>query len=127
MVEGISDIKCCKMELCESCVNGKMTRLSFGNRTKAKRILEIVHLDVCGPTTLLSNSGNKYFVTFIEDYSIFVCVYPIKSKADVFPIFVEYIQMAQAKFNKKVSNLGVIMVENIHLMNLKHFVNKMER
>lgn len=67
MVEGIDDIKVNKVEFCESCIRGKLTRSKFvGNRSKAKRILETVHTD-----------GSKYFLTFIDDFSnfVYVCIY----------------------------------------------------
>lgn len=49
MVDGIEKLNINKVEFCESCVNGKMTKLQFGTRHKSKAILEIVHSDVCGP------------------------------------------------------------------------------
>lgn len=75
MVYGIKNAKIGKTEICESCLKGKMTRLTFNTRTKAKQILEIVHSDVCGPISPNSYSENKYFVTFIDDFSNFVCLH----------------------------------------------------
>lgn len=105
MVDGIDKLKLSKVEFCESCVNGKITKLQFGTRKKSKDILEIVHSDVCGPIDPISHDGDKYFVTFIDDFSNFICVYMLKNKSDVFSCFKEYIQMVQTKFNKRVSTL----------------------
>lgn len=105
MVDGIDKLKLNKVEFCESCVNGKMTKLQFGTRKKSKDILEIVHSDVCGPINPISHDGDKYFVTFIDDFSNFICVYMLKNKSDVFGCFKKYIQMVQSKFNKRVSTL----------------------
>lgn len=115
MVNGIEKLNISKVEFCESCVNGKMTKLQFGTRQKSKSILEIVHSDVCGPIDPISHDGEKYFVTFIDDYSSFICVYIIKNKSEVFSCFKEYIQMVQTKFNKRISVLRfcVIMVESM--------------
>ena len=51
---------------CESCVLGKQHRLSFPTscRTRAKKVGELIHSDVCGPVSILSPGGAKYFVTF---------------------------------------------------------------
>jgi len=100
MVNGIEKLNISKVEFCESCVNGKMTKLQFGTRQKSKSILEIVHSDVCGPIDPISHDGGKYFVTFIDDYSNFICAYIIKNKSEVFSCFKKYIQMVQTKFNK---------------------------
>jgi hypothetical protein len=49
---------------------GKQTKNSTSalENTTTER-LELVHSDVCGPVTPLSLGGNKYFVTFIDDFS----------------------------------------------------------
>lgn len=105
MVNGMENVKFCKTVLCESCITGKMTRSSFGSRTKAKEELEIIHSDVCGPINPNSHSGNKYFVTFIDDFSNFVCVYMLKNKSEVFSVFMEYAQMVQTKFKRRIATL----------------------
>lgn len=105
MVVGLENVKLNKVEFCEACVGGKMTRLKFGTRTKARRLLEIVHTDIAGPITPASYDGDKYFVTFIDDYSNFVYVYVIKSKDKVVNCFKEYARMVQTKFNLNISLL----------------------
>lgn len=105
MVDGIGDLKLNKIDFCKSCIEGKMTRLSFGMRTRSKRILGIIHTDVVGPITPISHDGEKYFVTFIDDYSGFTHVYPIINKSDVFKCFEEYVNAVQTKFNCKIAVL----------------------
>lgn len=51
----IDKLKLNKIEFCESCVNGKMTKLYFETRKRSKSILEIVHSDVCGPISPTSH------------------------------------------------------------------------
>ena len=57
--------------LCEGCILGKQHRESFpaGKSIRAKAPLEIVHSDVCGPMQIPSFAGNKYVLTFIDDYT----------------------------------------------------------
>ncbi|KRT78250.1 hypothetical protein AMK59_6683 [Oryctes borbonicus] len=105
MVLGIDNLKVGKIEFCEPCIKGKMSRLPFGTRSKAKRLLEIVHSDVAGPITPLTHDGGKYFVSFIDDFSNFVTVYIIKNKGDVFSCFKEYAIMMQSKFDARISVL----------------------
>ena len=39
------------------------------SETKTKGVLELIHLDVCGPMSSTSLSGFEYYITFIDDYS----------------------------------------------------------
>lgn len=82
-----------------------MTRLQFGTRSKSKRILEIIHSDVCGPITPIAIDGSKYFVTFIDDFSNFTVVYLIKNKSEVFGKLCNYISMVHSMFGSRVSRL----------------------
>jgi hypothetical protein len=39
---------------------------------------------------MLSMNGYKFYVIFIDDFSRFCWLYPIKKKSDVFSCFVEF-------------------------------------
>ena len=55
---------------CESCV--KHHRLSFkSSESRASKIEEIVHVDVCGPKEEKSFGGARYFVLFKNNHSQF--------------------------------------------------------
>ena len=104
MVTGLSE-KQEKVD-CESCIKGKQAELPYKKqRPKTSRILERVHTDVCGPITPASHDGYKYFVSFIDDYSHFACVYLIKQKSDVFATFQKYEKAVTTKFNSKIAHL----------------------
>jgi hypothetical protein len=73
----------CK-NLCEVCIHAKQTRLPFKNvRQREKRILDIMHTDVCGPIDTETLDGKKYFVTFLDDFSHFCVLYLLSSKNEV--------------------------------------------
>lgn len=62
--------------VCESCVITKMTRITFkGTRKRARKVLELVHSDVCGPSNINSYDGKRYFATFIDDFTHVVVTY----------------------------------------------------
>jgi len=73
-------------------LKGKCHRLPFPKAVhhRAKKPLELVHSDVCGPMKQKSIDVALYFVTFIDDYSRFITVYPLKSKDEVFQRFKEW-------------------------------------
>ena len=49
--------------------------------------MELVHTNVCGPMNISSTRGNKYFLTFIDDFSWKTWIYLLKSKDEVFHCF----------------------------------------
>jgi hypothetical protein len=56
--------------MCNECAQGKNIKNPFPKRdNKAKRILELIHSNVCGPMSSTSISGYVYYVSFIDDYS----------------------------------------------------------
>lgn len=54
---------------------------SEGVAWRAKEVLELVHIDVCGPMHTSFHSKNRYFTLFIVDYSRVTWVYFLKMKA----------------------------------------------
>ena len=69
------------------------------------RKLQLVHSDVCGPMHTPSLGNNLYFVTFIDDYSRFSLVYPLKAKSYVFMCFKHLVAMAENESGCKVQTL----------------------
>jgi hypothetical protein len=74
--DGIKIVNCGIEQVCECCLEGKMSRLPFNKSTsKSTEILELVHTDLCGPMTTPTPSGNRYVLTFIDDFSKYTMVY----------------------------------------------------
>ncbi|GBM86554.1 Retrovirus-related Pol polyprotein from transposon TNT 1-94 [Araneus ventricosus] len=77
---------------CIPCKLAKSRRVSFKKTgaVRSKHPLELLHMDLCGPMPALSQGGNKYFFTIIDDYSRKVTVFPINKKSDVFQMFLRF-------------------------------------
>ena len=60
----------------------KQKRVSFTNtpREPKKVLLEMVHTDIWGPSSVSSHGGSKFYVTFIDDFSRKIWVYFLKHK-----------------------------------------------
>ena len=54
------------------------------------KILELIHLDVCGPMKNISIGGARYFLTFIDDFLRNIWVYVLKAKRKVLARFKEW-------------------------------------
>lgn len=64
-----------------------LLRMFVKNVLRAKKPLEIVHSDICGPINPISNDGKRYFITFIDDYSRKIWVFFLQEKFEAFIAF----------------------------------------
>lgn len=63
--------------------------------------LELAFTDVWGPAHTSVN-GFKYYVSFVDDFSKFTWIYPLKSKAEVFNVFTRYQKYVERLLNKHI-------------------------
>ena len=96
-----------EVELCESCIKGKLHRTPFPSTTsrRAEDKLQVVHSDVCGKVNSKSLSGGEYFLTFVDDSTRYVWVYILKQKSEVFERFLEWKIMVEKSTGKKLQTL----------------------
>jgi len=91
---------------CESCLLGKMTKAPFtGNCERGKDLLELVHTDVCGPFRSATRHGERYFVTFTDDFSRYGYIYLMKHKSETFSMFKAYQNEVQNQLDKRIKIL----------------------
>ena len=97
------DLSVWSLPVCESCLEGKMTKRSFSAKgTRAKEPLQLVHSDVCGPVSVQAIGGYEYFVTFIDDYSRYGYVYLMQRKSETFGKFKEFLAEAEKCWSEKI-------------------------
>ena len=71
MVKGLPYVKH-PNQFCEGCRYGKQSRKIFpqeSSSSRARRPLELVHIDLCGLIKPSSFGKNNYFLLFIDDFS----------------------------------------------------------
>ena len=92
---------------CETCALCKITAKPFHTYSgvQSHEVLELVHTDLCGPMNVKTLAGSRYFITFVDDYSRYVCIYFLKDKSDVFEAFSKYVTMAERQTGKKLKIL----------------------
>lgn len=73
---------------CSSCQLSKGHRLQFDLNDKCSSYpLDLVHCDLWGPSPVSSMDGYRYYVVFVDDYSRFSWIYPLKTKSLFFFYF----------------------------------------
>ena len=63
-------------------------------------MLKLVHSDLCGPFKVRSHGGALYFVTFIDDHSRKLWVFPLKSKDQVLDVFKSFQALVERQTGK---------------------------
>jgi hypothetical protein len=75
-------------EVCKGCTLGKYTMTVFpSDDIRLAGVLDLIHIDVCGPMSQVSFGGCEYYVTFIDDHSMKTWIYFLKTKSEVFKRF----------------------------------------
>ena len=94
------------LDTCEPCLLGKMTKTPFsGVMERASDLLGIIHTDVCGPMSVSTRNGYRYFVTFTDDLSRYGYIYLMKHKSETFEKFKEFQSEVENQLNKKIKHL----------------------
>ncbi|KAK1440871.1 hypothetical protein QVD17_06703 [Tagetes erecta] len=91
---------------CESCLAGKLTKHPFTHvGERANDLLALIHTDVCSPFRTMSRNHERYFVTFIDDYSRYAYVYLMKHKHETFEKFKEFQNEVENQLGKTIKTL----------------------
>ena len=104
MVNGMIITKNTKPDsICESCQIGKHTRspISKVTKTRATRVLERVHSDVCTMVNSLVNNF-QYLITFTDDYSRFTVAYAMSKKSEALSCFKKFYARAKTETGQKM-------------------------
>ena len=75
---------------CETCVEAKMTRLSFQTIERNTEPLDMIHSDIHDLKFAPRRGDNKYFITFVDDSTKYCYVYLLKSKDEALEKFILY-------------------------------------
>ena len=78
-----------KDPICDVCQLGKQIKSTFKSikDIMTYRPLELIHMDLFGPTKTKSLSGNHFFFVLVDDFSRFTWVFFLEHKDEAFHIF----------------------------------------
>ena len=68
-------------------------------------MLELIHADICGPIDPISNSGKRYILCFIDDYSRKVWVYLLLEKSEALECFKSFKKMVEKEAERSIKCL----------------------
>jgi hypothetical protein len=102
------DLKKVDMDFCMSTMfmeNKKRVRFIRVRKEKKSEKLELVHIDVWGPSHVSSLGGSHYYVTFIYDATRKTWVDCIRQKSDVFDTFKKWKALVENETRKRLKCL----------------------
>jgi hypothetical protein len=84
----------------------KSHKLPFASSTTISVApLNIVHSNLWGPAPLLSRSGFRYYVIFLDDYSRFTWIYFLQTKDELSHIFSMFKAQVENLFSTTIKTL----------------------
>jgi hypothetical protein len=71
LLDGFPRFRFTKYHLCSACEQGKSTRAHFPSKPEqsTNRVLQLLHMDLCGPMRVQSINGKRYILVIVDDYS----------------------------------------------------------
>jgi hypothetical protein len=91
-----------KHEFCHACQLGKHTRLPFHSSSHhAEHPFDLIHLDLW-TSPIVSVSGSKYYMFILDDFTHFLCTFPLKLKSDTFTTLSNFFAYVSTQFGRTV-------------------------
>jgi hypothetical protein len=102
-----------KNVLCSSCQLGKRCKLSFNKSDSTSSFpLEKIHSDLWGPAPTISSQKFQYYVIFVDDFTRYTWLYPLKNKSDFIHAFLNFKLLLRIILTGKSRYFKVTVVAN---------------
>nr|GEW77998.1 hypothetical protein [Tanacetum cinerariifolium] len=114
IMTGVPKLKYVKDQLCSSCELSKAKRSLFKSKAipSSKGMLNLLHIDLCGPMRFASINGKKYILMIVDDYSRYTWTLFLRSKDETPKVLKEFLTMNQRNLQALVITNGVIERRN---------------
>lgn len=111
--------------VCEACAYGKQCKFPFHKSERGElQPGDLVYSDVCGPMSISSIQGMRYFLLFKDAATSYRHVYFIRHKSDALETFKKYNAMIKNKF---MHNVRILHTDNGTEYVNKAFMEYLER
>jgi len=107
LLVGLPKLKYERDKLCEACQKGKQTKSTFKplNVISTSEALELLHMDLLGPSRTMSLGGNYYDLVIVDDYSRFTWTFFIATKDESYHVFKRFVKVVQNEKNCSISSI----------------------
>jgi len=103
LVTGIKDRELEEVN-CESCKTCKLPRKTHKSidYEQSNKILELLHIDVCGPMPVESIGSSRYILLIVDNYYGMYFTYFLKNKSDVFHTLIIFKEKCSNVLSKRI-------------------------
>jgi hypothetical protein len=112
--------------MCKPCQVGKLTKTQFKSKsfTSTEKPLQLVHMDLCGPSRQEGIGKENYFMLIIDDYSRITWVSFLKEKAEEFEKFKKFKALTENQTGKRLKAVTSDRGGEFMSSDFKEFYNK---
>ncbi|KAK1612620.1 hypothetical protein QYE76_036293 [Lolium multiflorum] len=103
-IVGLTGVSFEKDRVCSACVAGKQLKKKHPIKSivTTSRPLELLHLDLFGPSHYDTLGGSKYGLVIVDDYSRYSWVFLLKSKDETYREFITFAKKAQRMYESEI-------------------------
>ncbi|KAK1642711.1 hypothetical protein QYE76_060516 [Lolium multiflorum] len=103
-IVGLTGVSFEKYRVCSACVAGKQLKQKHPIKSivTTSRPLELLHLDLFGPSHYDTLGGSKYGLVIVDDYSRYSWVFLLKSKDETHRVFITFAKKAQRMYESEI-------------------------
>ena len=107
LVRGFPVLKFNNDTLCVACEQGKQHKHKHPIVIDLKIIepLELLHIDLCGPSTVETLNKMRDILVIVDDFSRFTWVYFIRLKSETAQVMIDFIKHIELSLKKKVCKI----------------------
>jgi len=127
LVSGLPNIKFQNNKLCDACVKGKQIRTSFKSKDiiSTKKPLDVLHMDLFGPSRVASLVGNLYALVIVDVYSRYTWTLFLAYQNDAYKAFKKLANVLQNENGCCVKSIRSDHGVSFKMVSLKGFVKNM--
>ncbi|KAK1684352.1 hypothetical protein QYE76_045200 [Lolium multiflorum] len=103
-IVGLTGVSFEKDRVCSACVAGKQLKKKHPIKSivSTSRPLELLHLDLFGPSHYDTLGGSKYGLVIVDDYSRYSWVFLLKTKDETHREFITFAKKAQRMYESEI-------------------------
>ncbi|KAK1602959.1 hypothetical protein QYE76_027159, partial [Lolium multiflorum] len=103
-IVGLTGVSFEKDRVCSACVAGKQLKKKHPIKSivSTSRPLELLHLDLFGPSHYDTLGGSKYGLVIVDDYSRYSWVFLLKTKDETHREFITFTKKAQRMYESEI-------------------------
>jgi transposase InsO family protein len=126
VVKDLSKISKPYDSICKSCQIGKLTRTQFKSKNfpSTEKPLQLVHMDLCGPSRKEGTGKENYFMSIIDDYSRLTWVSFLKEKFEALEKFKVFKALTENQTGKRLKAVRSDRGGEFSSGNFKEFCDK---